>query len=89
MILDTPMTAETVEKEDTKAEVVDTKTTPKMAVCNSDIHNGEREFKLGFNFREATSEVIPNTNPVEYKAKEVWYNNLCKPCGQQLLKAYK
>ncbi len=80
MELDEVMTAEVVE------DTVDSSTTEqvtdsKMFTCNAPNHEGDRQVKLGFNFREERSKKVGDS----YENYSFWYRNICKPCGQNLL----
>jgi hypothetical protein len=80
MELDEVMTAEVVE------DTVDSSTTEqvtdsKMFTCNAANHEGDRQVKLGFNFREERSKKVGDS----YENYSFWYRNICKPCGQNLL----
>lgn len=69
-----------------KDEVVDTtaketNTEAKTFECKASNHEGDRNVKLGFNFRESRSKKQGDS----YVNYEFWYRNLCKPCGQNIL----
>ncbi len=79
MKLGNVMTADTVDVPEVDEQSTPSK--PKTFTCNASNHEGDREVKLGFNFRELRSKKDGDA----YKNYEFWYNNMCKPCGQNLL----
>jgi hypothetical protein len=58
-----------------------TEPTAKTFECKAVTHEGDRNVKLGFNFRESRSKKDGDG----YTDYQFWYRNLCKPCGQQIL----
>ena len=82
MELDEIMTVDTaVDTEEAKDTATETQVESKTFTCNADNHEGDRQVKLGFNFRELRSKREGDG----YKNYEFWYHNLCKPCGQNIL----
>jgi hypothetical protein len=82
MELDEIMTVDTaVDTEVAKDTATETQVESKTFTCNADNHEGDRQVKLGFNFRELRSKKEGDS----YKNYEFWYRNICKPCGQNLL----
>jgi hypothetical protein len=80
MELDNVMTAEVVE-DTVDSSSTEQVTDSKMFTCNAPNHEGDRQVKLGFNFREERSKKVGDS----YENYSFWYRNLCKPCGQNIL----
>jgi hypothetical protein len=80
MELDEVMTAEVVE-DTVDSSSTEQVTDSKMFTCNAPNHEGDRQVKLGFNFREERSKKVGDS----YENYSFWYRNLCKPCGQNIL----